>query len=116
MRKIAAAGFIALCIAESSSAYAQKPLPAQTPPAAQASSVDLDSQSAEMLKAFTDMRVDVVKSALQLRPEQNQMWPAIEAAIRERSAARHARLMKITAQRNTTANRTVIELMRDRAS
>ena len=43
-------------------------------------------------KILTDARVGMVKVALQLTPEQQQYWPAVEDAIRARSEARYRRL------------------------
>src|SRR5215218_6502247 len=43
-------------------------------------------------KILTDARVGMVKVALQLTPEQQQSWPAVEEAIRARSEARYRRL------------------------
>src|ERR671916_638115 len=43
-------------------------------------------------KVLTDARVGMVKAALQLTPEQQQSWPAVEEAIRARSEARYRRL------------------------
>ena len=43
-------------------------------------------------KVLTDARVGMVKVALQLTPEQQQSWPAVEDAIRARSEARYRRL------------------------
>jgi hypothetical protein len=43
-------------------------------------------------KILTDARVGMVKVALQLTPEQQPYWPAVEDAIRARSEARYRRL------------------------
>ncbi|MBS0238604.1 MAG: Spy/CpxP family protein refolding chaperone [Proteobacteria bacterium] len=40
----------------------------------------------------TDNRIDIVKAALQLRPDQMQYWPAIEEAIRARAEGRCQRI------------------------
>jgi hypothetical protein len=40
----------------------------------------------------TDARINLVKSALQLTPEQEKHWPAIEAAIRARAKDRQTRI------------------------
>jgi hypothetical protein len=45
--------------------------------------------------ALTDMRVDLVKAALQLTPEQEKYWPAVESAIRAGAEDRKARIAKI---------------------
>jgi hypothetical protein len=47
------------------------------------------------LKALTEMRVGIVKAALQLTPDQEKYWPAIEDAIRGRAKNRQARLERI---------------------
>ena len=39
-------------------------------------------------KRLTDLRVGLVHAALQLTPEQEKYWPALEEAIRARSAGR----------------------------
>jgi hypothetical protein len=51
--------------------------------------------SAADLKSLTDMRVGVIKAALQLTPDQEKYWPAVEDAIRNRATNRQARLQKI---------------------
>jgi hypothetical protein len=48
--------------------------------------------SSTEFKILTDARVGMVKVALQLTPEQQQHWPAVEDAIRARSEARYRRL------------------------
>ncbi|MBS0269465.1 MAG: Spy/CpxP family protein refolding chaperone, partial [Proteobacteria bacterium] len=40
----------------------------------------------------TDNRIEIVKAALQLRPDQMQYWPAIEEAIRARAEGRRQRI------------------------
>jgi hypothetical protein len=51
--------------------------------------------SATDLNSLTDMRVGVLKAALQLTPDQEKYWPAIEEAIRTRAKNRQARLERI---------------------
>jgi hypothetical protein len=41
---------------------------------------------------LTDARITLVKAALQLTPEQEKHWPAIEAAIRARAKDRQTRI------------------------
>lgn len=43
-------------------------------------------------KMLTDIRVGVVRAALQLTPEQEKLWPPVEEAIRARAQARYGRL------------------------
>ena len=44
---------------------------------------------------LTDMRVDLVKAALQLTPEQEKLWPPVESAIRANAENRSARIARI---------------------
>lgn len=67
------------------------------------------------LKELTDRRIEMVKTALQLKPDQEQYWPAIEEAIRARATARHARLEKLAALRGQQGEFNVVTLMRERA-
>jgi zinc resistance-associated protein len=48
--------------------------------------------SAEDRKAFTDARVAALKAGLELTPEQEKNWPAVEAAIRDMAKARADRM------------------------
>jgi hypothetical protein len=60
------------------------------------STVGVGQLSATDLKSLTDMRVGVLKAALQLTPDQEKYWPAVEEAIRTRAKNRQARLERIT--------------------
>jgi len=90
MPKLLTAGLAALFISTSSLAYAQTPS-AATPKG---------GPSEQDLSALTDTRVELVKIALQMTPEQQKLWPPVEEAIRARSTARHARLAKLAAAAN----------------
>jgi len=79
MLKIVAAGVTALFVTAPPLAYAQTPAAAAT-------------QSAADLGTLTDMRINVVKAALQLTPDQQKYWPVIEDAIRARAEHRQARM------------------------
>jgi hypothetical protein len=73
MFKILTAGVTTLFVTVSPLAYAQAP--SQAPSAGERiSSADLDK--------LTDIRVNVVKTALQLTPDQEKYWPAVEDASR----------------------------------
>ena len=63
---------------------------------------------------LTDMRVDLVKAALQLTPEQEKYWPAVESAIRAGAEDRRARISKIQETVGRRADESRIELMRNR--
>jgi hypothetical protein len=60
------------------------------------------------------MRVDLVKAALQLTPEQEKYWPAVEAAIRAGAEDRKARIAKIQETVGRRADESRIEVMRNR--
>lgn len=85
MTRKSAAAAIVLLMTTSSLACA-----AETSPTAEAA----QPRAADM-KALTDMRVGIVKAALQLTPDQEKYWPAIEDAIRARAKNRQARLERI---------------------
>ena len=81
MRTIAA-GLAALFVTVSPLAYAQ-----QTSRAGEAG-----RPSQADLNALTDARITIVKTTLQLTPEQDQLWPPIEQAIRQRAKDRQERI------------------------
>ena len=74
MSKTAVIGFTALFLTASSLSYAQAP-PAPTP----------RQENWKLSAAFTDARIGIVKAALQLTPDQEKYWPAVEEAIRNRA-------------------------------
>ena len=69
------------------------------------------------LNALTDARIAVVKAALQLTPEQQKYWPAVEEAIRARAAARAARLatMRERVSELREGEGDPVEVLRERA-
>jgi hypothetical protein len=88
MFKMAAAGITALFVAASPFAYAQSQ-----------SATPQGSQNAGALgepSDITDLRIEVLQSALQLTPSQQQYWPAVENAIRTRAQHRIARLQNLS--------------------
>jgi hypothetical protein len=110
MRKIAVVGVVALLTTASSFAYAQSNSPAE-----QQSMGGADSGS------LTDARVDIVKAALQLTPDQEKYWPAVEDAIRTRAKNRRARIAERANQLQGSSpaeilrNRNPIDFMHRRA-
>jgi hypothetical protein len=60
------------------------------------------------------VRVEIVKAALQLTPDQEKFWPAIEDAIRTRAKNRQSRIATVAARINEMRERTPLELLRDR--
>ena len=63
---------------------------------------------------LTDMRVDLVKAALQLTPEQEKYWPAVESAIRASAEDRKGRIAKIQETVGRRADESRTEVMRNR--
>jgi len=88
MSKTVAIGTAALFLIASSIANAQS---SQTSSPATAP----ERLNATELSTLTDMRVDLVKAALQLSPEQEKLWPPVETAIRANAEDRKARIAKI---------------------
>ena len=103
MLKIVAAGATALFVTASPIAYAQ------TPSAATPDQLNLADRN-----TLTDLRIDLVKAALQLTPDQQKYWPAIESAIRARAEDRKARLAKIAETVGKRADENSVEAMRNR--
>jgi hypothetical protein len=76
--------------------------------------------SAADLNSLTDARVAMIKAALQLTPDQEKYWPAVEEAIRARSKNRQARLAQLAELRDSSPmdalhERNPVELMQRRA-
>jgi hypothetical protein len=70
------------------------------------------------MKTLTDARIDMLKGALRLTPEQTKYWPAVEDAIRERAQARYQRMTTIAATVDQIAQGKEvdpIELLRNRS-
>ncbi|HVQ81186.1 MAG TPA: Spy/CpxP family protein refolding chaperone [Pseudolabrys sp.] len=103
MLKIVAAGVTALFVTACPIAHAQPP-PAATP-----ERINLADRN-----ALTDMRIDLVKAALQLTPDQQKYWPAIENAIRARAEDRKARLAKIAETVGKRVDESSVEVFRNR--
>src|ERR1700742_1466576 len=103
MQKFLVAGLTAIFISTSSVAYAQAPAPTGGGP------------SPQDLAALTDTRIELVKAALQMTPDQQKLWPPVEEAIRGRATMRQARLAKLAAAVNSDKEYTPIEILRARA-
>lgn len=73
-----------------------------------------DRLNATDRNTLTDMRVDLVKAALQLTPEQEKYWPGVESAIRAGAEDRKARVAKIQETVGIRADQSRIEAMRNR--
>jgi Spy/CpxP family protein refolding chaperone len=103
MLKIATAGATALFVAASSFACAQAP-----------SAGARERLSAADVGTLTDARINIVKTALQLTPDQEKYWPAIEDAARARAKDRQARITNAAEQVNELRERSPIEALHDR--
>ena len=99
MLKILAAGATALFLSCSTLAYAQSPS---------------DRLSEADWNAVTDMRIALIKGALQLTPEQAKYWPAIEDAIRNRAKNRQARVAQAAETVGRAANESTMDTLRNR--
>jgi hypothetical protein len=91
MKKFAIAGIAALAIAGSTAVYAQhRPW-----------SHDHVRMNPEDRAAFTDARIAAVKAGLKLTPDQEKLWPPVEAAVRDLAKLRIDRAnARMNAQRN----------------
>ena len=98
----AAVGLTALLLTASPLAHAQTP-----------TGQALERFSAADLSALTDARITIIKSTLQLTPDQEKLWPAIETAIRGRAKDRQARVAS-TERTVGEARQNPIEAIRDR--
>jgi len=102
MLKLAAVGVTLFCVAVSPVAYAQ-------------SSMDAPQRfSAADWNALTDMRIDLIKNALQLTPDQQRLWGPVEEAIRARAKNRMARLEKMIETTGARAQESPSEILRNR--
>ena len=116
MSKTIVAGLSAFFITASSLAYAQVSTgPSQGPGPTQAGPAQERLSDAD-LKTFTDRRIEVLKFALQLTPEQAKYWPAVEEAIRARAMARHQRLANLASRLSGQREFSPVELLRERAN
>jgi LTXXQ motif family protein len=98
----------ALLLAASPLAYAQ------TASQGASSTGASNALSAADWSNLTDLRIDLVKGALQLTPEQTKYWPAIESAIRTRAQDRHLRLSRLAETVGAKAEESRIERWRNR--
>jgi hypothetical protein len=106
MMKIVVVGTTALFLTASSIANAQT---SQT-----SSPANPERLNAADRNTLTDMRIDLVKAALQLTPEQEKYWPAVESAIRQGTDDRKARLAKVQETVGKRVEQNSVENMRNR--
>src|ERR1700720_2165370 len=94
MKKILLAGVAAIAIAGSSLAYAQH-----------REWFHHERLSPEDRAAFADARIAAVKAGLKLTPDQEKLWPPVEAAVRDLAKLRIAHAnARMTPPRDGTAD------------
>jgi hypothetical protein len=104
--KIVVAATTALFLSASSIACAQGSQASQPASPERLSATDRNN--------LTDMRIDLVKAALQLTPDQEKLWPPVESAIRARAEDRKARIAKIQETVGRRADESRVEILRNR--
>ena len=88
---------------------------AQTPSAATEDRLKTSERLSQTDRnALTDLRIDLVKGALQLTPEQQKYWPPVENAIRARAEDRRDRFAKIAETVGKRADESPAEVMGNR--
>jgi hypothetical protein len=102
MLKIIAAGVTALFVAASPSAYAEE------------HSRAMEHLSAADWNAVTDARIGLVKDALQLTPDQERYWPALESAMRARATNQQARITNAMQRIEEVREHGLMEALRSR--
>jgi hypothetical protein len=107
MRKDVAGIVTAVLIGFTPAAHAQTRAPEQ--PAANA-----PGRSLQDLQRSTNLRVGIVKAALQLTPEQEKYWTPFEEALKARSEARQKRLA-VLREHIRQRDVDVFQLLRERA-
>jgi hypothetical protein len=106
MSRIVVAGTIAFFLIGSPFANAQSSQTSSTASPERLNAADRSN--------LTDMRIDLVKAALQLTPEQEKLWPPVESAIRARAEDRKARVAKIQETVGRRADESRVEALRNR--
>jgi len=102
MLRTIGAGVTALLLTASPLAYAQTPS-ARAP----------ERSSAEDWVGLTDARIEITKAALQLTPDQEKYWSAVEEAIRNRAKNRQARVAKVAERLSAMQDKNPIQVLRD---
>ena len=103
MMKIVAVGTTAFFLAASPVALAQT-----------RSAVPLEERQGVDQNTLMDMRIDLTKAALDLTPEQEKLWPPVEAAIRNRGEDRRARIAKVRETVGRRADQNSVEVLKNR--
>jgi hypothetical protein len=103
MLKMVGTGVTVLLITAPSLAYAQS-----------AREREFERLNAADVATLTDSRVNIVKATLQLTPDQEKLWPAIEDAIRTRAKDRQARITAVEQRAAELRGKSPVEVLRDR--
>ena len=103
MMKIVVVGTTALFLAASPVALAQTRSP-----------VPLEERQGVDQNTLMDMRIDLTKAALELTPEQEKLWPPVEAAIRNRGEDRRARIAKVRETVGRRADQNSVDVLKNR--
>jgi hypothetical protein len=106
--KAVAAGLTALFVA------ASLPALAQTQTQTQNRLAGAERLSQADVSSLTDLRITLIKSALQLTPDQEKLWPPVEDAIRSRAQDREQRLDATVGLAEQRRDRGIVESMRNR--
>lgn len=131
MSRFIACGFTAIVIAAPSLAIAQTAQPMQGQPMQGQPTQEMQSmqpmqgmQRAQPMQRgmsrpgddLTNNRIDIMKTALQLRPDQMQYWPAIEEAIRARAEGRRQRIGNMVSRMEEgQSDRNFVQVLQNRA-
>jgi len=100
MLKIVAVGATAFLLVGTQLAYAQDR--------------ELEQATAADVETLTAARINIVKSALQLTPDQEKLWPALEEAMRARANDREARIERIKKEAAELRGHNLSDVLRDR--
>lgn len=111
MLKAAAAGAIALLLTGTSFASAQGSMSGSM--GGGMGGGTRQGVAAEDLEHLTDLRIGIVKAALQLTPDQEKYWPAIENAIRTRAKNRLGRLVDVAGRVDRLSSQDPADVLRN---
>jgi LTXXQ motif family protein len=108
MRKGMIGTVAALFIVGAPIAHAQQPTSAPATP-------ESGRLNPAEFKVLTDIRIGVIRAALQLTPDQEKLWPAIDEAIRARAEMRLRRLSTLEGRMGQRRDFDPVQLYRQRA-
>jgi len=103
MLKLVTTGVTALFVTASPIVYAQAPFAGAA-----------ERLGAADVNTLTDARINIVKTALQLTPDQEKLWPALENAMRARADDRKARIENMKKDAAELRGHNLSDVLRDR--